>query len=89
MALINVRNAGKMSQIKQPHALTAERPFPRAPGAQVKATKRLSRSKGWSLVGSCGCSACDRGLIAAIAGAAFGWLVLILGLVVFIIGRFQ
>ena len=61
MALINARNAGKMSQIKQPHALTAERPFPRAPGAQVKATKRLSRSKGWSLVGSCGCSACDRG----------------------------
>jgi uncharacterized membrane protein YiaA len=29
------------------------------------------------------------GLIAAIAGAAFGWLVLIVGFVVFIIGRFQ
>jgi hypothetical protein len=28
-------------------------------------------------------------VIAAIAGAAFGWLVLILGLVVSIIGRFQ
>jgi hypothetical protein len=29
------------------------------------------------------------GLIAAIAGAAFEWLVLIVGFVVFIIGRFQ
>jgi membrane protein required for beta-lactamase induction len=79
-----------MSQIKQPRALIAERRFPRAADAQVKATKRLSgvvrAGRWWEAVGALLVIA---GLIAAIAGVAFGWLVLIVGFVVFIIGRFQ